>query len=175
MDAKCERRQEGRGGEAIGASIWWDCKLLRSTGEGEVSSDSDSFYPEYHQIKKLGLKPNSKKIKNGGWSPYENHLYLRFMLRNYQDFETERGRRRNKVFYRLSKILRRRTPDQCRSHHQKLQMKHGDNLPAIVREIQQKIQAAAIEQLERMRQRHSLSSLEMKGCVNVEEGGWFRM
>ena len=167
MEFKWERGAEARAGGTQNGSIWWDCRLLRSTGEGEVSSDSDSFYPEHHQIKKLGLKPNSKRIKNGGWSPYENHLYLRFMLRNYQDFQSERARRRNKVFYRLSKILRRRTPDQCRSHHQKLQLKHGDDLPAIIKEIQRKIQAAAIEQLQKMQRRHCHPSEAVGGCVSV--------
>jgi predicted NodU family carbamoyl transferase len=128
------------------------------------SSDSDSFEPEYHQIKKLGLKPNSKKIKSGGWSPYENSLYLRFILKHLQEFETERGRRRNKVFYRLSKILRRRTPDQCRSHHQKLQLKHGENLAAIISEVQRKIQVAALHELSK-RQRLSLEPAGSSGSI----------
>jgi hypothetical protein len=50
------------------------------------------------------------------------------MKNNKNDFENEQNRRKNKVFYRLSKILKKRTPDQCRSHHQKLQIKFKDNI-----------------------------------------------
>jgi hypothetical protein len=57
---------------------------------------------------------------------------------------TEKQRRTTKVFFRLSKILKKRTPDQCRSHHQKLQMKHGDNIYAIAHEVRTKIQKGAV-------------------------------
>jgi hypothetical protein len=54
------------------ASISWGLKVLRGTSEAGRSSDSESFEPEFHQIKKLGLKPNRKKFRSGGWSAYEN-------------------------------------------------------------------------------------------------------
>lgn len=62
------------------------------------------------------------------------------MLENFHDFNSEYNRRRLKVFLRLSKILKKRTPDQCRSHHQKLQIKFNDDLPSILRELNRKIQ-----------------------------------
>lgn len=70
----------------------------------------------------------------------ENQIYLKFMMENINDFMTEKARRTTKVFYRLSKILKRRTPDQCRSHHQKLQMKYQDDLNGIMQEVLRKIQ-----------------------------------
>lgn len=62
------------------------------------------------------------------------------MIANKEHFENERMRRKEKVFYRLSKILKRRTPDQCRSHHQKLQIKYNENLDLIIEEIKTKIE-----------------------------------
>lgn len=49
-----------------------------STAKGD--SDEESFQPEYHQIKKLGIKANKKRISTGGWNSHENFVYLKFML-----------------------------------------------------------------------------------------------
>jgi hypothetical protein len=35
---------------------------------GKTDSDEESFEPEYHQIKKLGLKVNKKRYSAGSWS-----------------------------------------------------------------------------------------------------------
>ena len=91
-------------------------------------------------MKKLGIKVNKKRIQTGGWSAAENQTYLNFMIDNINDFVSEKSRRNSKVFYRLSKILKRRTPDQCRSHHQKLQMKYHEDLNSIIDEVFRKIQ-----------------------------------
>ena len=90
------------------------------------------------------------------------------MMSNIPDFVTEKARRTSKVFYRLSKILKKRTPDQCRSHHQKLQMKHGDNIHEIMGEVQKKIQKSMAEEFVnehmriRMNQFPPLLGLEQK-------------
>ena len=69
------------------------------------------------------------------------------MADNYSDFMAERNRRKSKVFFRLSKILKKRTPDQCRSHHQKLQIKFKDDLPTIMNEVYKKIQKSMAEEI----------------------------
>ncbi len=46
----------------------------------------------------------------------------------------------------MSKILKKRTPDQCRSHHQKLQIKCQNDLASIMREVNQKIKKAVAEE-----------------------------
>lgn len=126
---------------------------LKSTNEGQKplrsrkKSDEESFEPEYHQIKKLGMKVNKKRYSAGSWSSSENYIYYCFMRSNYNDFLTERERRKRKVFFRLSQILKRRTPDQCRSHHQKLQLKFNDDLPTIMNEVNKKIQKSLAEEL----------------------------
>ena len=48
-------------------------------------------------------------------------------------------RRKLTVFNRLSKALRKRTPDQCRSHHQKLQNKFNNDLDQIIDYVRKKL------------------------------------
>ena len=56
------------------------------------------------------------------WSPQEDTVYIQFMLENMRSFESENLRRTGKVFMQLSKIMEAtRTPNQCKSHHQKMQ------------------------------------------------------
>jgi hypothetical protein len=88
----------------------------------------------------MGFKPSKSKITVGEWNYQENQIYLQFMIENINDFLTEKSRRKTKVFFRLSKILKKRTPDQCRSHHQKLQLKYKDDLYSIIGEVHKKIQ-----------------------------------
>jgi len=68
------------------------------------------------------------------------------MIENINDFLTEKSRRKTKVFFRLSKILKKRTPDQCRSHHQKLQLKYKDDLYSIIGEVHKKIQKSIAQE-----------------------------
>jgi hypothetical protein len=51
-----------------------------------------------------------------------------------------------KVFNHLSKVLRKRTPDQCRSHHQKLQQRCNDNLEQIIAYVRSRIRAKEADQ-----------------------------
>lgn len=91
------------------------------------------------------MKVNKNKLLTGAWNSRENFIYLKFMVDNTEDFRTETNRRKTKVFFRLSKILKKRTPDQCRSHHQKLQLKYKDDLNAIMKEVQTKVHRAIAE------------------------------
>jgi hypothetical protein len=102
----------------------------RKIGE-KLKSESESYEPEFHQMKKYGLPIKENRVSSGSWNLHENRLYLKFMRDHRADFETEKNRRRTKVFYRLSKVLKKRTPDQCRSHHQKLQIKYNDEIDRI--------------------------------------------
>lgn len=124
-----------------------DCpRAARKKGENPRNSEEESFEPEYHQAKKMGYQINKSKFKVGEWSYQENQVYLQFMIDNSLEFRSESARRRSKVFYRLSKILKKRTPDQCRSHHQKLQIKFKDDLHSIVTEVYRKIQKSIAQE-----------------------------
>jgi hypothetical protein len=47
-------------------------------------------------------------------------------------------RRKTRVFYRISKLLKKRTPDQCRSHHQKLLTKKKGSIQFVIKELESK-------------------------------------
>lgn len=61
------------------------------------------------------------------------------MTNHKNDFGSKLRRRKIKIFYKLSKVLKRRNPDQCRSHHQKLEEKCSQDIEAIIKFVQAKI------------------------------------
>lgn len=63
------------------------------------------------------------------------------MIDHFETFLNEQIIRKGEVFYSMSNILRKRTPDQCRRHHQRLQLRCHDDLQAILKEVKLKIQA----------------------------------
>lgn len=75
----------------------------------------------------------------GAWGFKENQIYLEFLESNRDLFETEFKRRSKKVFRKMSSMLRRRDPEQCRSHHQKISNKFKGNTDAIVSYLKLKI------------------------------------
>lgn len=88
-------------------------------------------------MRKLDLPLTARRVKIGVWSCQENKIYLEFLRKNKNDFASEVARRSSKVFYYLSKALKKRTPDQCRSHHQKLQMRIS-NIEDIIAYVERK-------------------------------------
>jgi hypothetical protein len=78
-------------------------------------------------------------VQHGSWSLQENRIYLDFLSKYQRDFSSEEARRKSVVFNRLSKELHKRTPDQCRSHHQKLQNRFSNDIDRIVDFVQRKI------------------------------------
>ena len=69
-------------------------------------------------------RPLSKTRKpwnhHGKWSEEENFVYLKFLLDNKHIFEIKGMRKRFHIFMLMAKMLSKRSPDQCRSHHQKM-------------------------------------------------------
>jgi uncharacterized membrane protein YheB (UPF0754 family) len=109
------------------------------------------------------------------------------MIENINDFLTEKSRRKTKVFFRLSKILKKRTPDQCRSHHQKLQLKYKDDLYSIIGEVHKKIQKSIAQEFVDYQHRMHYQPPQIKDLkhttVDEEEpknerkinGGWYQI
>lgn len=56
----------------------------------------------------------------GKWDKKEQVKYYAFLTINQNFFEKKGMRRNDKVFKMMSKFITTRTPDQCRSHHQKI-------------------------------------------------------
>jgi hypothetical protein len=86
-----------------------------------------------------------KRVTIGSWGLEENRIYLNFLESYRKDFNNEVSRRKSTVFNRLSKALRKRTPDQCRSHHQKLQNRFQNDIDAIVDFVKSKISKQILE------------------------------
>jgi hypothetical protein len=72
----------------------------------------------------------------GHWLPEENACYLAFLECSEQSFQAKGLRRRDKVFKAMAKTIRTRDPEQCRSHHQKMEKKYKsfEGLLAALRE-----------------------------------------
>lgn len=68
------------------------------------------------KIKKLGIRKQTKR-----WTLEENKLYLNFLQSHAHLFQYKTVRRIRQVFIMLSeKMGGKRTPSQCKSHHQKM-------------------------------------------------------
>lgn len=82
----------------------------------------DNQYPNV--ITRCRERPQLKKKKqwnhHGKWSEEENFVYLKFLLDNKHIFEIRGMRKRSHIFMQMAKKLSKRSPDQCRSHHQKM-------------------------------------------------------
>lgn len=52
-------------------------------------------------------------------------MYLEFAKENSVALENKENRRSSKVFKQMAKVVITRSADQCRSHHQKMEKKHG--------------------------------------------------
>ena len=59
----------------------------RKIGE-KPESESESYEPDFHHIKKYGLPIKENRVLSGSWTLEENKLYLKFMEDNRVDFET---------------------------------------------------------------------------------------
>ena len=68
-------------------------------------------------------KNTQKQPKISRWTPEENVLYLRFLKHN-QDKFTGKCPKKFLKFERMSFEIESKTPDQCRSHHQKMMMRY---------------------------------------------------
>lgn len=84
------------------------------------------------------------RVTTGSWGLEENKIYLDFLRTYKRDFQNEVSRRKSTVFNRLSKALRKRTPDQCRSHHQKLQNRFKNNIDEIIEFVRGKIEKMGV-------------------------------
>ena len=70
-------------------------------------------------------KKTSKKINYGTWNKKENQQYEKFLLKHIKIFSDDiLIRRKKKIHVLMSKSIKTRTPEQCRSHHQKMMLNH---------------------------------------------------
>jgi hypothetical protein len=77
-------------------------------------------------------------------------MYIKFLLDNQKMFSCENLRRTGRVFMRLSQFMAGlRTPNQCKSHHQKMQKvtKNG-TIPEVIQYLETKHSIGASTQAE---------------------------
>ena len=108
----------------------------------ESSSEHDSYFPDFHQYKKVGMQVERKRVLSGSWTTDETRLYMNFLDHYHKKFGCEEKRRKCTIFNRLSKAINTRTPDQCRSHHQKMQLKYG-SIDNIVESLRRRLEEEA--------------------------------
>jgi hypothetical protein len=85
--------------------------------------------PFREQARRMGLDGN---YNYSLWGIEENAAYMRFLDENYGLFERSNSDRRlMKINVLMSLWVKTRSPDQCRSHHQKM-MKYHQDIPSII-------------------------------------------
>jgi hypothetical protein len=90
---------------------------------------------------KSTIKPRpvpSKRPGFGKWSLREQLSYIDFLQKYWEIAESSYLRKTKKVFLRMSRMVRTRCADQCRSHHQKMKTLHG-SAAEIVRFYRQQV------------------------------------
>lgn len=61
---------------------------------------------------------------SGRWTSNENLTYITFLVENEHLVAQRKQRRKLRIFKSLSMLVVTRTPEQCRSHHQKMEKKY---------------------------------------------------
>jgi hypothetical protein len=78
---------------------------------------------------------SSSNFNNSLWKLEENVAYMAFLNKNSHLFESNWHQRKSlKINVLMSKIIKTRSPAQCRSHHQKM-MKYHQSIPNIIDHI----------------------------------------
>ena len=85
----------------------------------------DGQASEKRMRKRVQGMGDSERISEGNWSMKENIFFAKFLSKNTRTILTKVVKKKQKIFLRMSEFVRTRTSDQCRSHFQKMMIKHG--------------------------------------------------
>lgn len=66
-----------------------------------------------------------RKFATGHWTPRETELYVKYLVRYLGRTNSSKLRKSRKIFKTMSESVGTRSPNQCRSHHQKQLEKYG--------------------------------------------------
>jgi hypothetical protein len=87
------------------------------------------------KIKKEALSRKKRRFNKSLWTLQENMKYVRFLQENRELFtSTKENRRLLKINKLISQSIGTRSPDQCRSHHQKM-VKYHDSIEGIINHV----------------------------------------
>ena len=85
---------------------------------------------------------NRRKFNSSLWTVEENKKYLEFLNEHRQIYESsEKVRWASKINKTLSSYVTTRKPSQCRSHHQKMLIRHRD-IDGIIEHLHQVLEMA---------------------------------
>lgn len=115
----------------------------REDEEFSMASSQEAYRPNRNPKKnRLWLKNRKKSIKTSSfnrslWTLAQNTAYKQFLMGNSKLFDQDRqGRKILKINVMMSRLIKSRSADQCRSHHQKM-MKYHRSIPQIIRHIEE--------------------------------------
>lgn len=83
------------------------------------------YFQNERKVKRIYNKKSSEKIKR--WTTEESQLYEDFITKYNNIFEEANNKRLTKIFVIMSKFIRSKDSNQCRSHHQKFYKKIMEN------------------------------------------------
>ena len=118
-------------------------KDSESEFEGNEASDF-SFEESIEQRKQKYIRSkttvckNNRKTNHLQWKIRQEEKFLQFMIKNRNIFEDREERRTKKIFKQMGKFIGSRSPEQCRSHHQKYEQR-CDCFDNIIHYLTQKI------------------------------------
>ena len=69
--------------------------------------------------------PRDDRWAKGLWTPIEQVAYINFLKERKPEMDISTLRRSQKIFIMMSKVVKTRSADQCRSHHQKIIKYHN--------------------------------------------------
>ncbi len=98
-----------------------DCYFSQGCASPLKQEDKATEYASPSRKRCQGARP----VKQGHWSAYERERYHLFLEAYHTHFEQRHLRRLAKIFKLMAGFIGTRAPDQCRSHHQKMEKKHG--------------------------------------------------
>ena len=118
---------------------WHQALKLRMAYSGEmgVIQLQEQNWPSFRELQVGESRKEKERLQGKGkWTREEQRAYIQFIRENMSEMETKLMRKSRKVFLNMSKLVRTRTADQCRSHHQKILLYHK-SLEEIVRFYEQ--------------------------------------
>ncbi len=91
--------------------------------------------PSEIKINKEVLFRKKRRFNKSLWTLQENMKYVRFLQENREIFtSTKENRRLLKINKMISQSIGTRSPDQCRSHHQKM-VKYHESIEGIINHV----------------------------------------
>ena len=107
------------------------------------------------------INPSSsiQHLEAGKWTNKQQRIYIKFIEEHREELLTKQARKASKIFKKMSHVVQTRTPDQCRSHHQKLSQYHHtvDNIINEYKTVFQQRTGTTTEK-------------EIKGQIKLESG-----